>query len=452
MASHSASPPNGRAGDPTAGEDSLPPHHQALLAAAEPLRAELRAKRTGTLARLFELLLARTIEGRPPTELEIANEVFSDGRVIDSTQDSTVRVYVHRLRKLTESVYADREGPALEIRKGEYRIELKEPASAEQSGPSPPQDKGMASNGTRRKPGWLLVALGVALLLMLAFLFFLVQRPDGDRLAATAFWRPLATNVRPTTIVLGDKYLFGQAPPQGANASAPPRLVWDRSIAASEDLYVHLMRRPDEAKSTTVLNQHYVPSSSVTALRDIRAALVGVKGRGRARIRVISASQLTPDILKSSDIVYVGQLGDLGPLLRDPLFLASGLKVGPTENEMIDRVSGRTYRSDGLVLTEERIPRRDYGYIARLPGPSGNNIFVIAGTRDAGLLEMAELARSPEKLNAARLSGTGAPQGMVALYQVRTMGSLNLGSALVLKRKLRSQGIWDKPRSTPARS
>jgi hypothetical protein len=427
---------------------SISTHHQALLSAAAALRDELRSKRTATLSHLFEFLLARTMKGCPPTELDIANEVFSDGRVIDSTRDSTVRVYVHRLRKLAESVYADRVGPALEIRKGEYSIHIKEQMSPEQSGAAIPDRSRVVAGGALVKLTWPLCVLSGALIL--AFLIYFVQRSAVDPLAATAFWRPIATSARPTTIVLGDQYLFAQTGPQGANPAAP-RLVWDRSIAAREDIYVYLMRNPDQAESIADLNQHYVSSSSVTALRDIRAVLMAVKGNHRGQIRVISSSQLTPDILKSSDIVYVGQLGGLSPLLREPLFQASGLKIGSTFDEMIDRASGKTFRSDGVVLTEERIPRRDYGYIARLPGPSRNNIVVVAGTRDAGLLEMAELLRTAERLDAARLPAASTLHGMEALYRVRTIGSVNLGSSLILKRKLHSQGIWDKSWFAPPR-
>lgn len=445
-ASHPDAPPP--LSDEGADEASIPAHHRALLSAAALLRDELRSKRTLKLSRLFEFLLARTMEGRPPTELEIANEVFSDGRVIDSTQDSTVRVYVHRLRKLAESVYADHAGPALEIRKGEYSIQLKEPAPAAESGPASADRAGGGRTGASVKSSWPSVVLGGVLLLTLV-IFFAV-RSVADPLAATAFWRPIAANARPTTIVLGDQYLFAEAPLRGNDPAKPPRLVWDRSIAAREDLHVYLMRNPGAAERISELDQHYVSSSSVMALRDIRTALVAVKGKKLGRVRIISSSQLTPDLLKSSDIVYVGQLRGMSPLLRDPLFQASGLKVGATFDDIADRSSGRVFQSDGVVLTEERIPRRDYGYIARLPGPSGNNIVVIAGTRDAGLLEMAELARSADQLDAARLPAAGTLQGMEALYRVRAMGSLNLGSSLVLKRKLRSQGIWDKSQSAPA--
>ena len=444
-ASHPDAPP--QTGEAIGDDTPIPPQHRALLSAATVLRDELRAKRTPKLSRLFEFLLMRTLEGRPPTELEIANEVFSDGKVIDSTRDSTVRVYVHRLRKLAESVYEGRGGPALEIRKGEYSIDLKAQIPPQRRGQAPTDRANAAEGGVPPKSAWPFVVSGGALLLALAVFFAL--RSAADPLAATAFWRPIAANARPTTIVLGDQYLFAEAPPQGIDPAAPPRLVWDRSIAAREDLYIHLMRNPGEAGKITELDQHYVSSSSVAALRDIRMALMAVKGEKRGGIRVISSSQLTPDLLKSSDIVYVGQLSGLSPLLRDPLFQASGLKVGATFDEVTDRASGRTYRSDGVVLTDERIPRRDYGYIARLSGPSGNNIVVIAGTRDAGLLEMAELARTAEKLDAARLPAAGTLQGMEALYRVRTMGSLNLGSSLILKRKLRSHGIWDKSRFAP---
>lgn len=437
-------PPAGGMAD----DASIPPQHRALLAAAAALRDELRAKRTPKLSNLFEFLLARTIEGRPPSELEIANEVFSDGKMIDSTQDSTVRVYVHRLRKLAETVYADHIGPALEIPKGEYSIRLKEQMPPSRSGSVSADRTDARASGPPVKSTWPFVTLGGAFILALALFFAL--RSAADPLAATAFWRPVAANARPTTIVLGDQYLFAEAAVHGADPAKPPRLVWDRAIAAREDLYVYLMRNPGQGGKITELDQHYVSSSSVAALRDIRIALMAVKGKDRERIRVITSSQLTPDLLKSSDIVYVGQLGGLSPLLRDPLFEASGLKVGATFDEIIDRASGKSYQSDGVVLTEERIPRRDFGYIARLPGPSGNNIVVIAGTRDPGLLEMAELARSAGKLDAVRLPAAGTLQGMEALYQVRTMGSLNLGSSLILKRKLRSRGIWDKSRAAPA--
>jgi hypothetical protein len=183
-------------------------------------------------------------------------------------------------------------------------------------------------------------------------------------------------------------------------------------------------------------------------LGQVYATMRGIRRNERREIDLIPASQLTPDILKSSDVVYVGRLSGLGQLLRNPLFQASGFRVGATYDELIDTASGKRFQSDGVVMTDERIPRRDYGYIASLPGPSGNNIVIIAGTRDPGVLEMAELASDPNKLKSIGPSASGRPEGFEALYQVRTMGNLNVGSTLLLRRSLKSRGIWDK--ATPS--
>lgn len=162
-------------------------------------------------------------------------------------------------------------------------------------------------------------------------------------------------------------------------------------------------------------------------------------------LNLIPASQLTADILKSSDIVYVGQLSGLGTLLRDPLFQASGFRVGATYDELVDGASGKRYQSDGgMVVSDERVARRDYGYIARLPGPSNNHILILAGTREAALLQMAELANDAAKLQALDAVQGAGSDGFEAIYRVRTLGNLNLSGQLLIGRLLRSGDIWDK--------
>ena len=70
----------------------------ALILAAEALG------RSHALERLFRFLLAATLEGRTPKELEIADEVF--GRSAESIdQDASIRVHIHRLRKKLDEYY-----------------------------------------------------------------------------------------------------------------------------------------------------------------------------------------------------------------------------------------------------------------------------------------------------------------------------------------------------------
>lgn len=56
---------------------------------------------------------------------------------------------------------------------------------------------------------------------------------------------------------------------------------------------------------------------------------------------------------------------------------------------------------------------------------------------------MAELASDPEKLTALSTLSVGSSDGFEGLYQVRTMGNLNVGSELLIGRPLRSRGVWD---------
>ncbi|TWB43996.1 hypothetical protein [Nitrospirillum pindoramense] len=444
--SHRPPSPHQRSDEGTGPTESrTPPSRQDQLRdAAQVLRDELGSKRSDKLLRLFDFLLERTIEMRPPTELEITNEIFSAGRTVDSPQDATVRVYIHRLRKLMEDVYRERPGPGLSIPLGEYSVQLTGVAemAVEDEVPVPPPPAGKAPPLARK---WL--ALGAAgLMALLALLFFFPAAPKPP--IWPAIWRPLANSDRPITIVMGDYFLFGQMGSQGPMSTSAPRLVWDHSILTRDDLDIYLMRHPEEGERVTPSREQYVSSSTIMALEKVQAILRHLT-RGQARsIKLISASQLVPDAFKSSDVVYVGLLSGLSVLLCDPLFQASGFKLGDTFNDLTDVSTGTKYQSDGVVLTEERIPRVDYGYMASLPGPAGNTIMIIAGTRDPGLLEMAELAGDPARIAAAGFNGNVSFRGLEMLYRVRAMANLNIGATLVLHRELRSQGIWDKSATT----
>lgn len=421
------------------------PPHARLTAEAKLVRGAIAARHSDKFLRLFEFLVARTIEGRPPTEAEIASEVFSIQKAVGGRQDAVVRVCVHRLRKAMDAIYAGHHGPRLLVPKGEYSIVLTEEGAEPEAGPAVEPSPDRPEREPFAKTRWLaLAALAAATAVVLSM--FLIPELDfrSRPLETTTLWHPVATGHRPTTVVLGDYYMFAQASGAETDPAAPPRLVRDLDINAREDLDVYLMRHPQEAGKFADLDEHYAPSSAVVALDDVFTAMHIIKRDGAFGINLISASQLTAEILKSSDIVYVGPLSGLGSLLRNPLFQASEFKVGDTYDQLIDSRSGKLYQSDGAVITDERIPRRDYGYLARLPGPSGNTIVIIAGTRDPGLLEMAELASDPERLAAITTRSGGGSDGFEALYQVRTMGNLNLGSKLLVRRLLRSRGIWDK--------
>ena len=76
-----------------------------LAAAAEQFRASGLLGKPGALSRLFDFLLARTLAGEAPKELEIALEVFGKSPTFDVSQDAVVRVYVHKLRRRLDDFF-----------------------------------------------------------------------------------------------------------------------------------------------------------------------------------------------------------------------------------------------------------------------------------------------------------------------------------------------------------
>ena len=193
--------------------------------------------------------------------------------------------------------------------------------------------------------------------------------------------------------MLGDYYIFGEIDERaGVN-----RLVREYGINSREDFDAWLMDNPKAMGSYRDLDLYYLPVGAAFALRSI----VPIVSRGAAHgeaLHVVMASDLTPEMLKRNNIVYLGYLSGLG-VLRAP--------------------------------AEGDASRRDYGYVAAFKGPAGNRIVVIAGARDTGLMQAAEAMASPDALKALAKSAGGG-DSFEALYEAEGIGRSSLGGRLVV--------------------
>jgi hypothetical protein len=408
------------------------------LAADVRIRAALG--KSSVMNRLFDFLLEQSLAGRSPKEVEVAREVFGkDGR-FDISQDASVRVYIHRLRRKLDEVYRDGAGERLVIPRGEYRLAIAAPAEVlEEPAPDPegaPALEEPAVPFVRRHRSAIAVLAALLVGLGLGAMLWSATRPVPTpvRAAASAFWRPLTAAARATYIVAGDYYIFGEA----RDGGQVTRLVREFAINSRTDLDQYLMVHPEEYSRYVDLDLHYLPVSTGSALRDL--VPVANAATDPARARVVPMSRMTPEMLKSANIVYVGFLSALG-LLRDPLFEASGFDVGASYDELVDAATGKHYMSDWEEIADNRTPHRDYAYLASFPGPSGNRILIVAGTRDPAVMQAAEIAGDPAQL--ARIAAAAGPSdAFEALYEVRMLGMLNLDSRLVLARPLKVSGLW----------
>ena len=408
---------------------------EQLAARADRIRASGLLGRSGQLSRLFDYLVECSVQGKSPKEIDIAVEALGRGAEFDVTQDAVVRVYVHKLRRRLEEFYG---GPGSEeperivIARGEYRLSL-EPNEA---AIAKPLVAAPAEQPTSIKK-WLIAALAVSLILnaVLLGLARLRQQPVDAataRVRANPIWAPILGDDLPIVIVVADYYIFGETD-ESMNVK---RMIREFEINSHRELEQYTQDHPEVADRYMDLGLTYLPTSVAPALRELMPVLASA---GK-RVRVVLASEMTPDLLTRADIIYVGYLSGMG-MLRRVIFAGSQFAIGDTYDELIDRKSGHHYVSQSSSLWRGDPSYRDYGYFSTFAGSNGNRVVVVAGTRDVALANTAEAVTHPESMQ--RLAAqSSSRRDFEALYEVYGMEGTNVDSKLLTTAPLNTAAIW----------
>jgi len=411
---------------------------EQLGALADRIRASGVLGRSGQLSRLFDYLVECSVLGKSPKEIEIAVEALGRGAGFDVTQDAVVRVYVHKLRRRLEEYYSGSgasDSQRIVIAKGEYRLSLESnetPLEATAEAPTP-----LPRVRTSRAWKWLIGALAASVVVNILLVSFgrFGQRTADDavlKMRASPIWAPLIKDDLPIVVVVGDYYIFGETD----NAMNIKRMIREFAINSPRELEQYTQEHPEVADRYADLGLSYLPTSVAPALREVMPILASA---GK-RVRVVLASEMTPDLLTRADIVYVGYLSGLG-MLQKLVFAGSRFSIGETYDEIIDHKSGHHYfsQSNSAWLGDPRY--RDYGYFSTFAGANGNRVIVIAGTRDVALANTAEALAHPESLQ--RLTGQpGVQRDFEALYEVYGMEGTNVDSKLLTTAPLNTAAIW----------
>ena len=425
---------------------------ESLQALAHRIRATGALGRSQLIQKLFDFLIDCSATGRAPKETEVAIEVFGKDTGFDVAQDAMVRVYVHKLRRKLEEYYvaAGRSDPfQLTIPKGAYRIVIndREGSTAAPISELPGEANGSHVPAAPRPPArrWLWPTLAASLVVNLLFagalLWYSRHARATDPMLANPLWARMLPPDRPLLVVFGDYYIFAET---DKNMEVQ-RLVREFSINSSGDLDQYLKLHPEFADRYQDMQLNYLPTSAAYALKDLMPMLAAASGH----TRVVLASQLTPQMLKTSNVIYIGYLSGMG-MLSDLVFSGSRFDVGESFDVLIDRTTGKRYISQaGLPMPGEQT-YHDFGYFATFAGPSGNQIMIIAGTRDVAVMHTAESISHADSLQqlTAR-SGNG--RSFDALYDVFAMDGTNLNGTLLLTGKIDTARIWaDESAAAPA--
>jgi len=412
---------------------------------AEQFRASGLLGKPGALSRLFDFLLARSLSGEVPKEIEIALQVFGKGANFDVAQDSVVRVYVHKLRRRLEEFATRSLTPhdsRITIPKGEYRLVL-EPGSAVTAPvprPAPETDEPpLIQLEPPRTPSWRrwlkpASAAVAAFIAGVVLTYVFMSNPQGRELNAvrhSAVWGPLLGDDLPITLVVGDYFLLGELD-QAGNVE---RLVREFYINSNQDFLDHLQLNAGQLRNYRNLDLTYLPAASAFALRD----LVPVLSAGK-QVRVTLLSTLDPRLLKTSHIVYVGYISGMG-MLGDRVFAQSRLGLGGSFDELHDTQTGRDYVSTAMPMGPEGGAFRDFGYFSTFAGPNGNRVVVISGTRDNGVMHVAETLSRRAGIDEITRQAAGA-DSFESLYEVDGMARAGLNARVLFVSPMKNDAIW----------
>lgn len=418
--------------------------------------------RSRNYAELLKFLVACTRAGRSPKEIEIAIDVLGRGEDFDVAADSTVRVYIHQLRKKLDNYYAKYEGDAayrLVIPKGQYSA-----AAQKRAGPPVAElntaEKRLSTGGLGKLLGQRLsmntALLVLAILLLSANLITMISR-DGlssatpasalNAVAMHPVWREIMDDNEPITLVMGDYYIFGEVNADGNVA----RMVREFNVNSSDDLEDLRFSEIEKAEGYLDLDLSYMPEGSAFAL----AKVVPILEQSGKSVTVSMMSDLTMADIRSSHIVYIGYISALEKLSK-LAFAASGLALGRSYDELVNIDTMEYYTSDA-GLPEQGQAFRDFGLFSTFPGSSDTQVVVISGMRDAGLMHTAQALSSYSALTEIEQSlvssavpeeasngkrGEVEEQNFEVLYEVFGMDRMNFDSRLIYLNQLDAELIW----------
>ena len=156
-------------------------------------------------------------------------------------------------------------------------------------------------------------------------------------------------------------------------------------------------------------------------------------------------SKLSVADLRDNHIVYIGYISALD-LLEEFVFASSGLHVGDTYDELLVSESGQSFTSGAGIPRDDRPNYRDYGLLSTFPGPGDNQVMVIAGTRDEGMMHTAQAVATLSSVTALQEQfpefETSEVSAFEALFEVTGFDRMNLDAVTVYGAELDYETIW----------
>lgn len=377
-----------------------------------------------TYKQLLTYLVKTSLSGQHPKESTIAFDVFGKKYDQTSKDDTTVRVYVHNLRKKLDSYYINegcKDSIVFSIPKGHYQVVFKE------------EQKHKAS-----RIKILITGLNIVFILtVLLILWFGIDNrrsksefayiPDNDPI-----WSSFIKTDLPTLVVLGDYYLYKEYTP-----SWRLRYIRDIQINSDKDMQGWLDQGESDNNNTIMQTSHtflgkFAPWSMINILPAFWKA-------GKPVELKLSSSLQWEDI-KNKNIIFIGSFKTFRLLNNLTRNLSFSYEIYPNQLNFVDADNDTVYSYNASTSMDTEYVE-DYGVVAKLPGANNNAILIFASTHDVGHISMVDYITTPDRLKTfeEKYLQADSPVFFESIFKVQGFQRTGLHTTLLHFNKIKSK-------------
>lgn len=326
-------------------------------------------KKSEVFKKLLTFLLECSIEGNTPKEYTIATEVFKKEASFDPSTDTTVRVYVYKLRKQLEYYYkteARHDKIRVVIPKGSYEISFVS-----------------KNKRARGKNKYLVLSLVLAGYIIVSHLLFVLKpwsKFITSDLSKSWFWSTYFEHGKHQLVVLGDHFFYFDFNTR--------TLLRQDDINSPEEFYIYRTTL-DSTAILGILPYTLFPRNSVWPFQHFLSRLLVQK-----EYEIKAASKMSADNVNDYDILFVGSFHTLGMLKATFRNSHFQFKVFPNTLKITDGEKVDIIHENG----NPTVYHTDYGIMRKIPGPDNNCIYIFTGFHETSTIGIAQYFTDPEKL------------------------------------------------------
>ena len=335
--------------------------------------------------KLLTYIVDADLKGDVPTEISISQDIFNKGEEFVSAEDTTVRVYMHNLRKKLDQYYLE-EGKQDQIRllipKGHYRVLF---------------EKNTAESDEKEKIGKNRNILILSFILLLAVIYILFDKfyLDPQQSERTnpyqnkLIWTNFFDNAFPNAVLVGDFLVFHEY-----NAAlGRARRIQDYSINTEAELKLYSDKNKELEVEKWTLGE--LPHNIVFNLIDLNRVFYAFE----LPVRIHFSSEESIDFIKNKNVIYIGEFKNLRLLADIISFLPIKYQTMPWWQgslTFLDADSTRTLNTFHDWGVSRYVV--DLGMVVKLPGQNKENYLIIAGFGYDSQIKLVEMLSDPSDL------------------------------------------------------